>query len=432
MTSTVAAQPQHFDPAASPKESASASASPTNRSAHSQHSQYSDSGSYGGGWYSYDGGVTGHSMPSLLSSTERTQEFSPNQNQRQIDKSRRHTENGRTIVTTPWYPNGTLKDNISLGGEVNQLGKLLKLTPGEVSIRKGCRSTLQELIREVWPGVTVKVYGSFSYGLSLPTSPLDLVCEGCADVDKNIDAFVDKVHSIGFRVDGKYGSSSEGFVLIKAGDLTANLALCAGKSIARKSVTTMRSLIEKYPFASPAFGVIRLLLQQARCNDALTGGLSSYATLIMIFHTCITAAPKDSGQLLVAFFRQFGGTTEAVACATEARSTREAKKNELFVEDPLNPDNNLAAGCKRLPQIRSVFNTASMTLEKWLSPKWTGYRGRTPLSSILGYGDLWDRASSHEPFMQENDAEAKAQRASTADTLPSAGSTLSKEQPAEL
>eukprot|EP01061_Rhynchopus_euleeides_P013831 TRINITY_DN24015_c0_g1_i2.p1 TRINITY_DN24015_c0_g1~~TRINITY_DN24015_c0_g1_i2.p1 ORF type:complete len:612 (+),score=194.16 TRINITY_DN24015_c0_g1_i2:271-1836(+) len=357
---------------------------------------------------------TGHvSMPSLLmSSTEREpvhreKELQKKEKDREpphqvqpgqhIDRSRRVTESGKTIVTTPWYPQGMLKDDIRLCDEVNQLWRLLKLTPGEISVRSRCRSALHDCIRELWPGVTVKAYGSFAYGLSLPGSPLDLVCEGCPDLEASVNTVSQKAKELGFKVEGKYVAPTEGFVLIKAGDVTTYLVFVPVKSRVRQAVTLVRDLLQRFPAAAPVYAVARLLLAQSRCNNSRDGGLCSYALLIMVFHCCFTSNSQDAGELLYNFLRDFGMPQEnVIISAREQKEKRLAPGKALVIEDPLDPANNVAAGCTRLVQIKSVFQTSSMTLKKWQSARWAGYRGRSPLSSILAYGDLWERATQQE------------------------------------
>ena len=340
----------------------------------------------------------GHiSMPSLLcSSTER--DPPPKESKPQhIDKSRRVTETGKTIVTTPWYPAGMLKEDIRLCDEVNHLWKLLKLTQGEVSVRNRCRSALHDCVRENWPGVTVKAYGSFAYGLSLPASPLDLVCEGCEDLDASVNTVSEKVAEMGFKVEGKYVAPTEGFVLIKAGDVTAYLVFVPVKSRVRQAVTLVRELLGKFPSAAPVYAVVRLLLAQSRCNNSRDGGLCSYALLIMVFHCCYVTDSKDAGELLYNFLQYFGLPVENVVVSAKQQAEKViAPGKALVVEDPLDPSNNIAAGCTRMVQIKSVFQTSCMTLKKWQSARWAGYRGRSPLSSILAYGELWDRATLQE------------------------------------
>ena len=341
---------------------------------------------------------SGVSMPSLLvasSERENSVELESSGTKKEIDKRRRQTDTGKTIVTTPWYPAGTVKDAIKLCDEVNALCKLLELSEEEVAARHRFRSTLHETARDIWASVTVKVYGSFAYGLSLPGSALDVVVEGCTDLNDNFNTYVDMINNLGFKVEAKYCAPEEAFIKIRAGDIIANLSLVHKKSLARASVARIRSLIEQFPMAAPVFAAVRLLLQQSRCNNAADGGISSYAILIMILHTCREFNPLDAGQLLVAFFRQHQTDAKEVISAIAFDDMDHPKKDGSFwVADPLDKDNNVATGCTRIVQVRSVFGTSHVALGKWMSSRWNGYRGRSPLSSILAYGDLWDRAEA--------------------------------------
>jgi len=319
-----------------------------------------------------------------------------------IDKQRRKTASGQTIVTTPWYPQGVLKDDIILGDEVKALASLLSLADEERAARSLCRGAVQEAVREFWPDGTVKIYGSFAVDLSLPNSALDLVCEGCADLGKHFSDFVARLPVLQFVVEGTYCVQSEGFVRVvhSSCGVTANVSFVGSKSLARKSVSQVKHLLREFPAVSPVFATVRLILQQSKCNDA-KDALSSYALLIMLFSACRSCQePGDPGALLLHFFRSFSTRREephVVSAAGEpGRLDNETRLSltpgTLWVEDPLNASNNLVRDCKRFPQIRSIFHTSSLTLDKWLGDKWSGYRGRTPLSSILAYGDLWDRA----------------------------------------
>eukprot|EP00755_Sulcionema_specki_P008452 Sspe_Gene.5921::Locus_1981_Transcript_1_1_Confidence_1.000_Length_1432::g.5921::m.5921/K03514/PAPD5_7, TRF4; non-canonical poly(A) RNA polymerase PAPD5/7 len=355
------------------------------------------SGGYSGGYSAGSNGgypANAASMPSLLPSSSSEAEGSVPI--RKIDRSRRRTATGQTIVTTPWYPQGIVKDTIQLSGEVEALCRLLQLTEEEKTKRNICRSSLQEVVRQFWPSVTVKVYGSFAYGLSLPNSALDLVCEGCGELT-NFPKFLETLGRMQFTVEGSFSAGAEGFARVKSScGVVANVSFVPGRSLARQSVATIRKLLAQYPLAPTVFATVRLVLQQSRCNDAREGGLASYALLVMTLHACNKTQPQDAGQLLAAFFRIFGCGGETVVSVNAKPTAKGSGPGTLWVEDPLDPTNNIAAGCKRLPQIRSVFQTSAMTLEKWLTSRWAGYRGRTPLSSILAYGDLWDRAASME------------------------------------
>eukprot|EP01065_Artemidia_motanka_P045191 TRINITY_DN6588_c0_g1_i1.p1 TRINITY_DN6588_c0_g1~~TRINITY_DN6588_c0_g1_i1.p1 ORF type:complete len:387 (+),score=119.15 TRINITY_DN6588_c0_g1_i1:81-1241(+) len=345
-------------------------------------------------------GMSGHSMPSLVHASSSSERETGSRREPRINRERRKTATGQTIVTTPWYPQGVLKDEIVLGEEVQALSKLLTLTDEEKTARNICRSTLQEIVRQFWPEGTVKVYGSFAVDMSLPTSALDLVCEGCADLSTSFTGFVDTLKRMQFAVDGTFFSGGEAFVRVthSACGVVANVSFVGTKSLARTSVKQVRKYVAQFPGVPAVFSTVRLILQQSKCNDA-KDGLSSYALLVMIFSVCHSCPqPADPGTLLLHFFRHFSPTETRVASAAggpgrlDAATRKTLEPGTLWVEDPLDAGNNLARDCRRLPQIRSVFHTSTLTLEKWLSEKWSGYRGRTPLSSILAYGELWERA----------------------------------------
>eukprot|EP01062_Namystynia_karyoxenos_P014167 TRINITY_DN15104_c1_g1_i1.p1 TRINITY_DN15104_c1_g1~~TRINITY_DN15104_c1_g1_i1.p1 ORF type:complete len:380 (+),score=92.72 TRINITY_DN15104_c1_g1_i1:78-1217(+) len=345
-------------------------------------------------------GMSGQSMPSLASSSSE-QESTVRHGAPKINRQRRKTASGQTIVTTPWYPQGVLKDEIVLGAEVVALNRLLSLTDDERTVRNVCRSSVQEVVRQFWPDVTVKVYGSFAYDLSLPASALDLVCEGCADLAAHFPRLLDTLRRVRFTVEGSFASGSEAFARIHSPcGVTANVSFVPAKSLARQSVSLVRRLLSQFPAASAVFSAVRLILVQSKCNDPRNGGIASYALLLMVFHAAQSCAdPADPGGLLLHFFRTFAAAAKQPdmvsatgGCRIDPKTAEGLKPGALWVEDPLDPANNVAQGCVRLPQIRSIFQTSAMTLDKWFAEKWAGYRGRTPLSSILAYGDLWERA----------------------------------------
>eukprot|EP01063_Lacrimia_lanifica_P037792 TRINITY_DN7884_c0_g1_i2.p1 TRINITY_DN7884_c0_g1~~TRINITY_DN7884_c0_g1_i2.p1 ORF type:complete len:356 (+),score=121.94 TRINITY_DN7884_c0_g1_i2:139-1206(+) len=291
------------------------------------------------------------------------------------NKYTRKGANGKTLLVTPWCPQGISKNDLTLDLEVQALASMLQLTNEESSRRHLVRSTVQDALKSVWPGATVKVYGSFAYGLSLPGSSVDLLVEGLGSGLDDIEHALERLGEAGLNVVNWIKNPDAGYAKLvdRQSDITANVSFVRGTSTARKSVSQVRTLLARFPEAKTVFAVARLVLKQANCGDATKGGLSSYALLIMVLTSCyMCPTPEDSVALLTHFFRFYGDATTA-----------------LFVEDPLNAENNLAEGCVRWPQIRSIFKNSLLSLEKWLSGKGGGYRGRSPLSSVLSYDCLW-------------------------------------------
>eukprot|EP01063_Lacrimia_lanifica_P015725 TRINITY_DN223_c0_g1_i2.p2 TRINITY_DN223_c0_g1~~TRINITY_DN223_c0_g1_i2.p2 ORF type:complete len:360 (+),score=163.19 TRINITY_DN223_c0_g1_i2:73-1152(+) len=284
-------------------------------------------------------------------------------------------EDGKTLLLTPWYPQGVSKKGQRMDSEIEALMAMLELTHEETGHRHMVRSMMQQAVVGVLPTATVKVFGSFAYGVSLPSSALDLVVElGDAGEMASVSDVLHALSCMGMQVQNSVVQAECAFakVHVPSVGLTANVSFSVGPSSVRKCVAHVRKQMEAYPAAKPVFAICRLLLQQARCGDAATSGLPSYALLCMILDFCATYNhAHDASKLLLAFMRKH---------ATGGPS--------LVVADPLAEGNDLAEGCRRLPQIRSVFVSSVKSLEKWTT-KLTGFRGRTPLSSVLSYTGLW-------------------------------------------
>eukprot|EP01063_Lacrimia_lanifica_P032817 TRINITY_DN5673_c0_g3_i1.p2 TRINITY_DN5673_c0_g3~~TRINITY_DN5673_c0_g3_i1.p2 ORF type:complete len:444 (+),score=144.59 TRINITY_DN5673_c0_g3_i1:61-1392(+) len=287
--------------------------------------------------------------------------------------------NGKTLLLTPWYPEGVLKMKVSLDHEVEALGAMLRLTDKEATRRHAVRSMVQESLQCVWGEATVKAYGSFAYGTSAPGSALDLVVEGCGlDQIQDVKSALTRFQESGIAVESWTQNPDAAFAKLKVPAMCdVVISFVQGRSSARQNAPQIRQLLKKFPKAKAVYSIVRLVLMQARCAGAAQGGLGSYALLVMVLIACSCAPnPDNAADLLLHFFRVY----------TESPS----RAAELFVEDPFSPGVNLTDGCKRLMQISAILKNCLISLEKWTpASKKGGFKGRTPLSSILAYEDLW-------------------------------------------
>eukprot|EP00756_Hemistasia_phaeocysticola_P027228 Hpha_TRINITY_DN16105_c0_g1::TRINITY_DN16105_c0_g1_i2::g.7505::m.7505/K03514/PAPD5_7, TRF4; non-canonical poly(A) RNA polymerase PAPD5/7 len=314
------------------------------------------------------------------------------------DKSGKGKKPGSSTIVTPWFVQGVPKDQIRLSDEVKRLHNLLRLSSQERDKRKYIRSAVQDIVQRQWRDATVKVYGSFAYDCSLPDSAIDLVVECCGERE-GFDAVVAEFAEARMTVECHYNGTdadSQAFVKLRGENgVVANISFVSGKSPVRQGVSLLRKLVSEYTAVPAVFATARLVLQQVRCMDVVTGGLSSYAVLLMILHAARRSAnPSDPGQLLVDFFSLFGsngGAWKISAMSRDAEPLEDASRQEHVVEDPTT-GTDTAADCRRWPQIRSVLSHCGQVLARWQEPRTGGYRGRTPLSSILAYDSLWERA----------------------------------------
>eukprot|EP01062_Namystynia_karyoxenos_P044488 TRINITY_DN327_c0_g1_i1.p1 TRINITY_DN327_c0_g1~~TRINITY_DN327_c0_g1_i1.p1 ORF type:complete len:399 (+),score=115.39 TRINITY_DN327_c0_g1_i1:87-1283(+) len=301
-------------------------------------------------------------------------------------------------IVTPWFITGVARDAVTLADEVANLHALLHLAPTEREYRKGVRTAVQEVVQRHWHNSTVKVYGSFAYDCSLPDSALDLVVEGCGD-RAGFQAVLADLSARNLAVECQFEGSvqgvQQGFAKLRSETgVVANVSFVGGRSPVRQGVTLIRKLITAFPAAPAVFAAVRLVLQQVRCADVASGGLPAYAVLLMVMHAAHHCSnPADPGQLLVDFFTIFGTRLSYKASATAPSGAPCPEGVQLYVEDPVGGA-NVTADCKRIVQVRSIFQHCGQVLARWNVPRPAGYRGRTPLSSILAYDALWDRAHS--------------------------------------
>lgn len=66
----------------------------------------------------------------------------------------------------------------------------MQLTPSEYSLRENVIARVNSLVLEIWPNVKTKVIGSYSYGLVLPTSDIDImILENSDEVSESHGSF---------------------------------------------------------------------------------------------------------------------------------------------------------------------------------------------------------------------------------------------------
>eukprot|EP01062_Namystynia_karyoxenos_P051805 TRINITY_DN4088_c0_g1_i1.p1 TRINITY_DN4088_c0_g1~~TRINITY_DN4088_c0_g1_i1.p1 ORF type:complete len:441 (+),score=77.33 TRINITY_DN4088_c0_g1_i1:109-1431(+) len=307
-----------------------------------------------------------------------------------LERQRNSSFPSRDVVYTPWLPSGVGHFAVRLPQEMDVFHQFVCLTQEEKARRHLLRTAVQEAVASVWRDATVKVYGSFATGLSTPLSALDLVCEDCADLRK-LSSVAETLRENGVSVI----LHSDCFLRVESGGVTANISFVTSGSLARNSVALVRSWLAEFPPLAPAALVVRAVLSQARLDNPSTGGISAYALLAMAMHACRAAPSPPTGpdQALFAFLLLFGEKFDYAATAVDSSASQPVPRlpqhaaDPVVVLDPLDHGNNLAAGCTRMPQIRSQLRYCLMALAKWDSNAGTrrGYKGRTPLSAVISH-----------------------------------------------
>lgn len=264
---------------------------------------------------------------------------------------------------------------------------------------------MQEIVSFLFPGVYVKIFGSYATRLALPTSDLDLVIvnsglnrEDIAIAIKNLAENLSvykwaalaqsittaNVPVVKLTVDPQYfGGEVCDYVKV---DITFEDCeeVCEGRHIGLASVAWVKQLLAEYPFAQDVILTLKNVLYLQALNSAYLGGLSSYSLVLWVAAYLRTYQPKNAGEALLGLLKHYGefdAKTMGIACASEGKQYYRRLQPAFSVcetMDPVTPGNNTTKGAYRLPDIQGVLMKTRETLQASLS---TGEK--TPLTQLF-------------------------------------------------
>lgn len=312
-----------------------------------------------------------------------------------------HPRHGRqpnppqAVVCTPWIPEGRERSALTLSEEVERVAQLVHLTPVERRERADAISRVTATAAEVFgAGAVVISYGSYASGLSGASSAVDMSIARCGVLTK------EAVEKVGSSVGKVLSLLAEGFAQVEApSGLLINLTFSAGDDAtgAAQSAVTVAGWLEQHPAVAQVHAVLRQVLSQTGNLDVSTGGISAYCLLAMIVACARRRTYSDCGALLAECCRLFGENfsfpTEAVDPRSAEACSRPPSSDALWVCDPVTNGNNLSAGCTRLFAIKALLQHCASALTRWeaTAGRRKGYKGKTPLSSILSHQALRSR-----------------------------------------
>eukprot|EP01065_Artemidia_motanka_P034817 TRINITY_DN4268_c0_g1_i1.p1 TRINITY_DN4268_c0_g1~~TRINITY_DN4268_c0_g1_i1.p1 ORF type:complete len:425 (+),score=61.27 TRINITY_DN4268_c0_g1_i1:71-1345(+) len=311
---------------------------------------------------------------------------------------------GHDPSATPWLPDGVPASGMTLGAELIHFSSLVELTREEILDRQAACHALQPSFAKYWPSAIVAPYGSFAYGLSLPTSAVDIVVQHCSEGPELFQAALGDMVSSGWTVEGTFPGEDEWFARLRSPrGVVMYVSFIRGESRALQVVDAIKGLCQVYTAVRPVYDVVRTLLRQSKVLDPLTGGLSSYAVLLILLQLCRSGPPPTcAGQLFVDFVAWFSAegplcvADSADAAVQSPRTKAAAQSVDLWVTDPIEPSANVAAGCRKLHQIRALLRHCGMVLHRACSPLGPAvslFKGKSGLAGIVALRDLWPRAA---------------------------------------
>ncbi|XP_066510512.1 terminal nucleotidyltransferase 4B-like isoform X2 [Hoplias malabaricus] len=307
---------------------------------------------------------------------------------------------------TPWksrnYPEGI----VGLHEEIKDFYEYMSPRPEEERMRLEVVDRIQRVIKDLWPSADVQVFGSFSTGLYLPTSDIDLVVFGNWETlplwtleealrrrnvaDENSVKVLDKAT----------------VPIIKLTDSRTEVKVDISFNVHSgvKAANLIKDFKKKFPVLPYLVLVLKQFLLQRELNEVFTGGIGSYSLFLMAvsflqlhYREDASSPNSNMGVLLIEFFELYGRHFNYLKTGIRIKDGGSyVAKDEvlkgmldgyrpsmLYIEDPLQPGNDVGRSSYGAMQVKQAFDYAYVVLSHAVSPI-AKYYPNNKSESILG------------------------------------------------
>ncbi|XP_055341519.1 terminal nucleotidyltransferase 4B-like isoform X3 [Paramacrobiotus metropolitanus] len=269
----------------------------------------------------------------------------------------------------------------SLHEEIEDFANWIAPTPAEQRMRLELMQRLRTAVTKRFPDAVVDYYGSYRTGLYLPTSDIDVVL-----LSERTALPLYTVKDVLLQAD--IGAPESVKVLDRASvpiikltdrhtDVKANVSfnMVSGLQTAELVLT----FLKEYPCLEKLVLVLKQFLQQHGLNESFTGGIGSYA-LVLLTVSFLQLHPRyntledgvNVGALLIEFLELYGRHFNYVDTAIRIKDGGcHLAKEELWrdvsgcqrsptfsIEDPLLPGNDVGRTSYASPQVKQAFESA--------------------------------------------------------------------------
>ena len=293
-------------------------------------------------------------------------------------------------------------NNLVLHYEIMEFSRFMSPTKAETVARERVAATVTNIVKTLWPKCEMKFFGSYATGLTLPTSDIDVCVSGLpaegnqaeleqlARAVRNVKDFARKVHVINAKVS---------LVKLVSRDGNIQCDISIGHESGPRNVPIILSYIQQYPALRPLLMVVKCFLAQRSLNEVYTGGLGSYAVLLLVVsHLQMLSynyprVQANLGSVLIEFFHLYGRLFNLCVSGIAVKGdgsyynkaqryeTRVSETMRFSLEDPNDLDNNIGANSFSVGRVRRAFSHAFGRLRSWRRDD--PYSSVTPLSRIL-------------------------------------------------
>ncbi|XP_067296058.1 terminal nucleotidyltransferase 4B isoform X1 [Pseudorasbora parva] len=350
------------------------------------------------------------------------------------------TDGAKDVYTgTPWKSRNYSDGIVGLHEEIKDFYDYISPRKEEERMRQEVVDRIQRVIKDLWPNAEVKVFGSFSTGLYLPTSDIDLVVFGHWETlplwtleeelrkrqvaDENSIKVLDKAT----------------VPIIKLTDAHTEVKVDISFNVQSgvKAANLIKEFKQQYPVLPYLVLVLKQFLLQRELNEVFTGGIGSYGLFLMAvsflqlhYREDVCSSNANLGVLLIEFFELYGRHFNYLKTGIRIKdggsyvAKDEVQKDmldvyrpfKLYIEDPLQPGNDVGRSSYGAMQVKEAFDYAYVVLSHAVSPI-AKYYPNNKSESILGriirvtqevaeYRDWisvqWGQKSNNEPVLNCN------------------------------
>uniref|UniRef100_A0A671LV66 Terminal nucleotidyltransferase 4A n=1 Tax=Sinocyclocheilus anshuiensis TaxID=1608454 RepID=A0A671LV66_9TELE len=307
---------------------------------------------------------------------------------------------------TPWKSRNYSEGIVGLHEEIKDFYEYISPRPEEDHMRLEVVARIQRVIKDLWPNAEVQVFGSFSTGLYLPTSDIDLVVFGHWETlplwtleealrkrkiaDENSVKVLDKAT----------------VPIIKLTDLHTEVKVDISFNVQNgvKAANLIKDFKQQFPVLPHLVLVLKQFLLQRELNEVFTGGIGSYSLFLMVvsflqlhYREDVCSSNPNLGVLLIEFFELYGRNFNYLKTGIRIKdggsylAKDEVQKgmldgyrpSMLYIEDPLQPGNDVGRSSYGAMQVKEAFDYAYVVLSHAVSPI-AKYYPNNESESILG------------------------------------------------
>ncbi|XP_017338038.1 terminal nucleotidyltransferase 4A isoform X2 [Ictalurus punctatus] len=314
--------------------------------------------------------------------------------------------NGNHVSPVTLWKTRTYSPGLNgLHEEIIDFYNFMSPRPEEATMRQEVVDRIESVIKELWPSADVQIFGSFSTGLYLPTSDIDLVVFGKWDRPplQQLEQALRKnnvAEPCSIKVLDK---ATVPIIKLTDQETEVKVDISFNVETGVKAARFIKDYVKKYTVLPYLIFVLKQFLLQRDLNEVFTGGISSYSLILMVIsflqlHPRIDARNPNMnlGVLLIEFFELYGrhfnylktgirikngGAYMAKEDIMKAMSNG-YRPSMLCIEDPLLPGNDVGRSSYGAMQVKHVFDYAYIVLSHAVSPLANSYPNKDSDSTL--------------------------------------------------